>query len=348
MKRITSLAALCAALALVPVAGASAAPIPSVVYDAVPSPLPPNVVSLGYEATSTSEFGDLVHLRGTDRVLRSVTVTMSDWALRSDYPALPATGWTHPITVNVYAPTLGENGVPTTRLATTTQPVAIPWRPPADPTCPGGTGWRAGDGQCYNGIAFTATFDMSAAAVTLQDDVIVGVAYNTQHYGAAPIREPGPYNSLNVGVPTGQVASVGLDADADAVFWRTSFAGFYTDAGASGVGTFRTDTGWAPNGTVAMRISAAPPTVGPPTSKKQCKKGGWRIFNNPSFRSQGACIRFVAGGGHHGEGHGRVDDDRAEDGPHASSGSSQGEERSGKDHDRDGKGSRSGKPWDRR
>jgi hypothetical protein len=30
-----------------------------------------------------------------------------------------------------------------------------------------------------------------------------------------------------------------------------------------------------------------------PTTKDQCKKGGWRIFTNPSFRNQGDCIKFV-------------------------------------------------------
>jgi hypothetical protein len=34
-----------------------------------------------------------------------------------------------------------------------------------------------------------------------------------------------------------------------------------------------------------------------PTSKQQCKKGGWRQFKNPSFKNQGQCVRFV---NHHG------------------------------------------------
>ncbi|HEX5729016.1 hypothetical protein, partial [Microbacterium sp.] len=32
-----------------------------------------------------------------------------------------------------------------------------------------------------------------------------------------------------------------------------------------------------------------------PTSRKQCKKGGWRAF--PQFRNQGDCVSFVATGG---------------------------------------------------
>jgi hypothetical protein len=30
-----------------------------------------------------------------------------------------------------------------------------------------------------------------------------------------------------------------------------------------------------------------------PTSKQQCKKGGWRQFRNPSFKNQGQCVKFV-------------------------------------------------------
>ncbi len=33
--------------------------------------------------------------------------------------------------------------------------------------------------------------------------------------------------------------------------------------------------------------------IGPPTSRDQCKNGGWQTFNNPSFRNQGQCVSFV-------------------------------------------------------
>jgi hypothetical protein len=35
------------------------------------------------------------------------------------------------------------------------------------------------------------------------------------------------------------------------------------------------------------------PLVGPPTSKEQCKDGGWKTFNNPSFKNQGQCVSYV-------------------------------------------------------
>ena len=296
--------ALLGALTAVLVAGALAAPVPSTVYDATPTPLPPNVASVGFEATSTSQFGDYVHLGGTDRVLKTVAVTMSDWALYSDYSSdarymANSATWSHPITVNVYSNHLGANGVPDTLLATTTRTISIPWRPSADPTCSNGTAWRAGDGNCYNGIAFNASFDLSSPSVVLPNDVIVGIAYNTADYGTTPIHLSGPYNSLNVGAPTGQTASVGTDDNADNVFWDTSFAGFYADGGTAGVGIFRQDTGWAPNGTAAIQITASAPVVGPPTTKDQCKASGWTTFNSPSFKNQGDCVSYVVTGGAH-------------------------------------------------
>jgi hypothetical protein len=41
--------------------------------------------------------------------------------------------------------------------------------------------------------------------------------------------------------------------------------------------------------------------VGPPTSKDQCKNGGWKTFDNPTFKNQGECVSFVASHGrkHH-------------------------------------------------
>lgn len=41
--------------------------------------------------------------------------------------------------------------------------------------------------------------------------------------------------------------------------------------------------------------------VGAPTSKEQCKKGGWKTFNNPSFKNQGQCVSYVAHHSQHGK-----------------------------------------------
>jgi hypothetical protein len=38
------------------------------------------------------------------------------------------------------------------------------------------------------------------------------------------------------------------------------------------------------------------PTPTYPTSKNQCRHGGWKTFTNPKFKNQGQCIRFVETG----------------------------------------------------
>ena len=44
------------------------------------------------------------------------------------------------------------------------------------------------------------------------------------------------------------------------------------------------------------------PMTGGPTSKAQCKHGGWRNFTSPSFKNQGRCVSWVE---HHVRHHGR-------------------------------------------
>jgi hypothetical protein len=262
------------------------------VYNHIPEPLPPNVPSLGFQATQTAEFGDHVILAGTDRRAATATVAMSNWALHSTYPSMPAAGFNHPITLNIYAvdhsgptPALGA------LLGTVTQTFLIPWRPEADPLCPGGTAWRASDNLCYNGFAFKINFDLRGLALTLPNEVILGVAYNTNTWGYNPIGLPGPYESLNVGLATGIPASVGVDAESDAVFWNTHTAAWYTDGGAGGVDIFRRDTAWTPYAP-ALQLTAY--TIA--TTRDACKNGGWQTLSRAdasSFKNQGDCIQYV-------------------------------------------------------
>ena len=251
LNRTAVIAALYSALLALPAMG-------SVIYNSIPGGPPPNVPSLGYEATSTTEFGDLINFAGTDRTLHSVTVLMSDWALAADYSALnPNTPWQHPLTFNLY--TVDNTGVvpqPGSLFATRTDTFEIPWRPEASAGC--GTAWRADDGNCYNGFAFTVTFDFTG--VTVPDQIIYGLSYNTADYGVAPIGTRGPYNSLNFGFA--EVApSVGSRPFPDTAYWNTSHAGFYTDGGLGGVGTFRQDTNWTPySGAVSFDTVPEPAT----------------------------------------------------------------------------------------
>lgn len=62
---------------------------------------------------------------------------------------------------------------------------------------------------------------------------------------------------------------------------------------------FRTGGAAAPatlgNGFLIDNLStmSGPVLVGPPTNKDQCKKDGWKAFNNPTFKNQGDCVSFV-------------------------------------------------------
>jgi hypothetical protein len=49
------------------------------------------------------------------------------------------------------------------------------------------------------------------------------------------------------------------------------------------------------NITVNGQLQVPAPTT--PTSKDQCKHGGWKNFTNPAFKNQGDCVSFVATGG---------------------------------------------------
>ncbi len=249
----------------------------AVAYDATVTPLPGNLPSQPFQAQQTAEFGDLVQLAGTNRVLRSATVTMSDWAKASDYPSLPATGWTHPITFNVYK--VDNAGAPPalgSLIGSVTQTQTIPWRPEADTAKCGATStawYSAADNKCYNGLAFNVTFDLSTVG-TVPDKIIYGIAYNTNTWGAHPIGSPGPYESLNVGLNTAS-PTTGIDVESDAVFWNTETAANYTDGGTGGVGTFRRDTGWT-GYTPAVSLTA------------------WSVSGDCSFSESGDTITLLA------------------------------------------------------
>lgn len=265
----------------------------TIVFDSIPKPTPPNVVSQGYQCCGTAELGDLITLEAdTPRNAATATVLMSSWSLHSSYPTMPAAGYSHPITLNLYADE--ADAAAHTPFATVTKDFVIPWRPAADPSC--GSGWKAEDGACYNGFAFTITFDLKALDVVLPDSFIFGVAYNTNTWGYAPIGQPGPYDSLNVGLSQvageGVPPSVGTDPDPDVVFWNTAHGDWYTGGGPGGI--FRPDTGWTGfQPAVQFTTFAFPATTG------DCKNGAWRNLvrrDFSAFKNQGDCVSYVTTG----------------------------------------------------
>lgn len=278
------------------------------VYNNIPSPLPGNLVSLGYEATSTSEFGDRIKFStGSGGNLLTATVTLSSWGCENgtwnsaNCSTTPGATFSHPITLKIY--NVGNGITPGALIGSVTQTFAIPYRPSSDPSCPaGGKAWKDGDGNCWNGLATNVTFDLSSLP-NVPNEVIFGIAYNTTHYGYAPIgeaascfSEPGGcgYDSLNVAVADS--ITVGANSDPDDAYANSSWAGFYCDGGTNGVGIFRRDapsgncnwTGYQP--AVKFTISNAP------TNANQCKNNGWKALtreNGTFFKNQGDCIQYV-------------------------------------------------------
>lgn len=256
------------------------------IYDSIPLVYPGSFTSLGYEATSTDEFGDHVAFAGSARDLLSVDVGLTNWSCENDFDYIagawvpnragtdacvsaPGSFFTHPITLNIYeVDVTSGNPEPGALLGSLTDTFDIPFRPSWDSVnCTGAGETPATDepfggrwydpvlGACVHGFAFNISFDFSALSLTLPDEVIFGVAYDTAHYGASPLVTNGPYNSLNVSV-TADPPLIGTDVEPDTAFWDTSYGPFYCDSGAGGTDTFRRDAGcWAPY-TPVIRFNA--------------------------------------------------------------------------------------------
>jgi hypothetical protein len=261
------------------------------VYNAIPASLPGDVANVGFGATRTSELGDFIHLGGTSRTLGIVSVVMSTQSVYETYRfdsryTGNASTWTHPITMTIYGNGLSEIYQPQPVIATMTQDVSIPWRPIADPTCPDPTQWKATNGTCYSGKAFTVTFDMSSLAATLPNNIVVSVAFNSAQHGYNPLGLAGPYDNLGVATPASQVPTVGIDDNTDALFWNTLSESTYSTGGAPGL--FNQNTSRAPYGTIAYKIT----TPGPlPGTKDDCKNDGWKNYGT-SFKNQGQCVSY--------------------------------------------------------
>lgn len=268
VRKLTSLlaaSALIAALGATSLASTASAVTPSgpVILDNTAAALPPNLPSVGYEATSTSEWGTQVAFAGSQRSLTKVVVTMSDWAMHSTYPTMPASGWTHPITLNLYAVDGSEPGA---LITSVTQAFTIPWRPEPDNCGGSATAYTGSNGSCYNGKAFNISFDLASQSVP--NNVIFGIAYNTSDYGVTPLRATtptgGPYDSLNVatypGTGDGTTAtqpSVGSFPNPLGTVLNSSWSGAYGDGGAT-TGTFRFDSSSWGSYQPAVQFTALP------------------------------------------------------------------------------------------
>jgi len=245
----------------------------STIYNSLPEPTPGNVPSVGYEATSTSEFGGQVQFSGTERFDPMITILMSSWACESgtwngkNCVTSEGATFSQEVTINVY--NVGVNDAVGSLVVSKTETFQIPYRPSADSTyCTGVNEGKWWDGvMCVNGKAYPIEFNLTG--VVLPDKVIIGVAYNTSHYGDDPkgtgeacfgTPEGCAYDSLNVGTYVSASVGTPLPTTNDA-YLSSTWGGAYCDAGLNGTGTFRLDAGCWGGFLPAIKVDANPPAI---------------------------------------------------------------------------------------
>lgn len=214
-----------------------------IVFNSIPSPLPASMASFGYEADSIAEFGMAITLAGTNRNVNTVSVTMVNWSYESTFePVGTSAGYYVPMTLSFYNvdPTAGSAPPVGSLIGSTTVDEFIPWRPEPNAAC-AGTEWSNGS-TCQNGQADTISFNIYGQ--TLPDNVIVGLAFNTQAHGANPTGVDGPYDSLNIGLEGS--TTTGAVLNPDTMYVNTTYAGFLTNPGPGVPGVFSADTGYTP------------------------------------------------------------------------------------------------------
>jgi len=234
-------------LAVVPAAQAD------ILYSTLPGPSVHDEPSMGYQATKTSEFGSMVQLLPSAAPLGTATVALSNWAFESAFEDIgTSSGFNLPVTLNLYSIGSGDTVGPLIGSVSTTQ--LINWRPEPSGGCDS-NGYLA-DGNCYGGSISYVTFEFGGISIPQQ--FIWGLAFNTQSFGSSPYGVPGAYDALNIAISS-DAPSTGSNPLPDTAYWNTADAGNYTDGGAGGVGTFRQDTGWAPFGSCAIQFENTAP-----------------------------------------------------------------------------------------
>jgi hypothetical protein len=220
---------------------AASAASAEVVYNNIPSPLPGNFASIGFAATSSTQFGGEIEVAGTARKNPTITVVMSDWACESgswnaDNCSSPKKrSFREPVTISVY-----EVGELSTAIATKTKSYKIPYRPSAEPAhCSGefaGTWYDEASKECFNGYAFPISLKLKLQRVPKK--AIVTVSYPTTSAAS---------DSLNVAVsePGEKTLSLGADPTKE-LFLHSTWNEMYCE-GATDVGSFGGSQGecWA-------------------------------------------------------------------------------------------------------
>jgi hypothetical protein len=135
-------------------------------------------------------------------------------------------------------------------------------------------------------VAFTARFTIDSPVGRVSGTRQLAVL----HYGICNV-------DTTLGFPVDVNTISAADSSYGAVI--STAAGTCTTAGSADFVVAEQDA-HPPNpsldfGYLAARFLTGAPTtcVAGPTSKQQCKKGGWSLFRDPSFKNQGQCIKYV-------------------------------------------------------
>lgn len=255
MRRAMLTAVVGVTLVVLLAAPAMGGPGNSVIYRSLATNGPPsNLPSYGAEAYAYKEFGNKVTFEANGpRQLTNVVVTLSSWGCveghwySGDCYTPDGSTFELPMTLTIYEVGSGGTTVGDV-LATKTDTFSVPYRPSASSRCSGGRWWSAGLKLCFNGLAKDVTFDFEGQDVTLPDEVVFGITYNTSHYGYAPIGHATacysssggcPYDSLNIALNV-EAPSVGSSTDG-AVWQNSPYGSMYCDGGTGGTNTFRED-----------------------------------------------------------------------------------------------------------
>jgi hypothetical protein len=236
-------------------------------YSSIQSPLPPGIVSEGFQCCQTDQLGNLVQTAAAG-TLTTASVVLDDWTYMSqwaggwgpagnptEFSADPS-GFTVPMTLTLYH--VGAGNTVGAAFASVQTVILVPWRPEPDTVnCPPGAGNSNNDyfsgGKCYTGSTSLANFDFSAQNVILPSQFIYGLAYNTQTYGANPLGYSSPVNSLNVGLTT-TGPTVGSDLVPGTAYASDDSTGH----------VFMQEGGWAPY-SVEAQFNVTPPAPEPST-----------------------------------------------------------------------------------
>ena len=207
-----------------------------------------DVPSVGFEATSTSEFGGQVEFAKTARINPTVTIVLNSWACQNlegeaKCKTSPGASFTWPITLNVYE--VGAGNEPGPRIASVTEEPTIPYRPSPNPKCKPAEGekWVGWGGKCLPDKGVKVPFHLEG--VELPETAIISVAYNTTTYGSKPAGEDKGEDSLNVGVtePPG-TPSVGKDPLPEDAYVDSTYPAQYGPEPHGAIGTFSLANEW--------------------------------------------------------------------------------------------------------